>query len=399
VLIASLTALNTRLFLKKRVRQEGQEAEEELFKVKAGENCRGKEKENDPLHTPERLILDKNGIPWKAPTKKINIYDKQQGFGPSAYLFDYLDGVLQQDVVTEFQAVYDAVKALTPDEKFHEPYPIEKLVQTLAPSITPSKKPEDPNDQALLDKLKAVLGQERKVFNEAAYKAGITVGNIHKALTEFKWNHNPTDKEYARKLVDRFDFDGDGRLNPREFILMSIIHNKNILGTTCTQCYNDVIKKKIDHIYQFLDCDNDGKITAEDVWEHLKDLKRPDDKYDIYDCTIKKKKYRTNSINDFFIKNMRKAFDGYLSPQTFRAAILLGYWDRQTDTEKIHTDDVRLFKQLRWGPDGDTDVVCQRILTANNPPLPKPSPIKTEATKEEEKEEKDEQDESRRFYN
>jgi len=106
------------------------------------------------------------------------------------------------------------------------------------------KKVEDQNDQALLDKLKAVLSQQRKVFNENSYKAGITVSNVFKAIKELKWNANPLDRDFARKLVDKFDFDGDGRLNPREFILMVIIHNKNILGTSCKSCFNDIISKK-----------------------------------------------------------------------------------------------------------------------------------------------------------
>jgi hypothetical protein len=77
-------------------------------------------------------------------------------------------------------------------------------------------------------------------------------------------------------------------------------------------------------------------------------------------------------MNDFIIKSM-KSFDGFLTKEEFRVAILLGYWDRQTDIEKIYPDDTRTFKQLRWGPSGDTDVVCQRILTANNPAPPIPN--------------------------
>jgi len=177
--------------------------------------------------------------------------------------------------------------------------------------------------------------------------------------------------------VDRYDFDGDGRLNPREFIIMSIIHNKNVLGTTCKHCYNDIITKKIDPIFRFLDCNNDGKINSEDMWANFEGLKRApanSGKYNIYGCTIKGKKYRTGSMNDFIIKNM-KSFDGYLTKEEFRAAVLLGYWDRQTDIEKIYPDDTRTFKQLRWGTDGGTDVVCQRILTANNPPPATPNQI------------------------
>jgi len=183
---------------------------------------------------------------------------------------------------------------------------------------------------------------------------------------------------------------------------MTIINNKNLLGTTCKNCYSDIISKKIDPMFRFLDCNNDGKVSAEDLWKNFKHLKKPNTKYDIYGCKIKEKRYRTNSINDFFIKNM-KAFDGFLTKEEFRVAILLGYWDRQTDVDKIYKDDTRLFKQLRWGPNGDNDIVCQRILSANNPPLQKtmsmtaqPNAKPAKAAEEKEGEEKEEK---ARFYN
>ena len=341
----------------------------DLFSKNQGSNC--KDRVTNPLIDPlNNLILDFNGVPWSGPRKKTNILDKHQGFGPSAYLFDYIDQILQSDVAKEFQTIYDAVKILVPDEKnFKEPYPLSQLVGAYSPNepSTNSTNSTDPNDQILLDKLKAIMGKDSKVFNENAYKAGITVGNIYQACKNFQWNYNPQESNFAKKIVDTYDFDGDGRLNPREFIIMSIVHNKNIIGTTCQQCFNDTIIKKIDPIFKFLDCNNDGKINAEDMWINLENLKRNSTNNNIYDCTIKGKKYRTNSMNDFIIKNM-KSFDGYLTKEEFRSAILLGYWDRQTDVEKIIPDDTRTFKQLRWGPSNDTDVVCQRILTANNPP-------------------------------
>lgn len=338
----------------------------ELFSKPQGGNC--KDLVANPLDTPQNnIIIDNNGVPWSGPKKKINILDKQQGFGPAAYFFDYIDAVFQGDVTKEFQRLYDEVKKLLPDEKeFTEPYPLFKLVAAYTTNDPKAAAPTDPNDQALIDKLKQVSGNNNKIFNENSYKVGITVANIYKACKDFQWNYNPQELNFAKKIVDTYDFDGDGRLNPREFIIMTIIHNKNILGTTCKNCYNDLITKKIDPIFRFLDCNNDGKINAEDMWSNFENLKKADKKYNIFDCTIKGKKYRTGSMNDFIIKNM-KSFDGFLTKEEFRAAILLGYWDRQVDIEKIYPDDTRTFKQLRWGTTGDSDIVCQRILNANNP--------------------------------
>jgi Ca2+-binding EF-hand superfamily protein len=345
----------------------------DLFSKPQGSNC--KDQIANPLDSAQQNtpILDNNGVPWSGPRKKINILDKQQGFGPSAYFFDFIDEIFQADITKEFQTIYDEVKKLVPDEKeFTEPYPLFKLVGAYAPNDPSSAaKPTDPNDQTLINKLKAIVGTNNKVFNENSYKAGITVGNIYKACKDFQWNYNPQEVNFAKKIVDRYDFDGDGRLSPREFIIMSIVHNKNILGTTCKNCFNDIITKKIDPMFRFLDCNNDGKINAEDMWTNFENLNRKINKCNIYDCSIKGKKYRTNSMNDFIIKNM-KSFDGYLTKEEFRAGILLGYWDRQVDVEKIYIDDTRTFKQLRWGASGDSDVVCQRILSANNP-APTPS--------------------------
>jgi Ca2+-binding EF-hand superfamily protein len=344
----------------------------DLFSKPQGNGC--KDLVVNPLEIPQNnIVLDSNGIPWSGPKKKINIFDRQQGFGPAAYLFDYIDELFQGDITKEFQRIYDEVKKLLPDEKeFTDPYPLFKLVGAYTPNDPNAQtKPADPNDQALIDKLKLIAGNT-KIFNENAYKAGITVANIYKACKDFQWNYNPQEVNFAKKIVDTYDFDGDGRLNPREFIIMTIVHNRNILGTTCKNCYNDLITKKIDPIFRFLDCNNDGKINAEDLWNNLESLKKKDKRYNIYDCSIKGKKYRTGSMNDFIIKSM-KSFDGFLTKEEFRVAILLGYWDRQTDIEKIYPDDTRTFKQLRWGPSGDTDVVCQRILTANNPAPPIPN--------------------------
>jgi len=235
----------------------------------------------------------------------------------------------------------------------------------------------------LLDKLKSITKSNNKVFNENSYKNSITAANIFKACKDFQWNFNENENNWAKKIVDRYDFDGDGRLNPREFIVMTIINNLSILGTTCKNCYNDIITKQIDPIFTFLDCDQDNKISAEDIWGSFGSLKRKTPgKTNIYNCLVKGKKYRTNAVNDFLIKNM-KSFDGFLTKEEFRAAILLGYWDRQTDVEKIYPDDTKTFKPLRWGPNGDTDLVCDRINSANNPPAPvasSGSPVSAEAT-------------------
>jgi Ca2+-binding EF-hand superfamily protein len=325
------------------------------------------------------LALDdgSGGVSWNGPKKKVNEWDKQNGYGPSAYLFDFLDDVFQADISKEFTRLYDEAKKLPlPDVKEQaDPYSLDKMVSMLAQpstndvaaSATTTPTASNPNDQSLIDKLKKIVSSNTKVFNEGAFKAGLTVPQVYALVKAWNWYYNPAEIDFARKILDKFDFDGDGRLNPREFIVFSIIHNKNNLGGGCKNCYNDIISNKIDPIYSFIDCDNDNKVSAEDMWGNLQNLKRLNSaKSNIYQCLLNSKKYRTTSMNDFVLKNMWDN-DGFVSRNEFRVGILLGYWDRQTDPEKIYTDDTRTFKKLRWGETGTVDVVCSRILAAQNP--------------------------------
>ena len=360
---------------------------EQLFSKPQGEKCA-------PLSPQELKALkivanvEPEGITWSVPRKKINRYDKEQGYGASAYFFDYLDDVFKEDISKEFKRVFDEVKALTPDAKdYTDPYPLSKLVSSLStentanaadPGDIPVAPPTPPKDEELLEKLKSITKGNNNIFNEKSWKNSVTAANIFNAVKDFQWNHNPNEVNWAKRIVDKYDFDGDGRLNPREFIIMTIFHNANILGTTCKNCYNDIINKKIDPIYTYFDCDKDNKISAEDVWKNLKSLKRKSPgKNDIYKCRVKGRRYRTSAVNDFFIKNMI-SFDGYLSKQEFRAGILLGYWDRHTDVENIYLDDKKTFKKLRWGEDEDRDIVCERInrLAVNDLSVTKAEPKK-----------------------
>ena len=332
----------------------------------------------DLLAQKQNPVPEPDGLNMMGPRKKVNLLDKQQGYGPSAYFFDFIDEIFQSDITKEFQRIYEEVQKLAPDAKdYTDPYPLSLLVSSLTNVATAVPGDTPPDEATQLAKLKSITKGNTQIFNEKAWKAGITAANIFKACKDFQWNFNPLEVNWAKKIVDRYDFDGDGRLNPREFIIMTILHNKNILGTTCKNCYNDIINKKIDPMFQYLDCNKDSKISAEDIWENFQNLSRKTPgKSNIYSCFIKGKQYRTNAINDLFIKNM-KSFDGFLNKDEWRAAILLGYWDRHTDLEKIYTDETKTFKQLRWGPSGDTDLVCDRINNANNPPATPPTTAST----------------------
>ena len=55
-----------------------------------------------------------DGIDNLVPYPKKNRFAKQQGFGPSAYLFDFFDDVLQKDILAQFMQMFNAAKAIPP---------------------------------------------------------------------------------------------------------------------------------------------------------------------------------------------------------------------------------------------------------------------------------------------
>lgn len=313
-----------------------------------------------------RRLKQGKGRNTRLPTKKKNKWDKQYGFGLAAYLFDYIDSIFQKYFTSHFKLIYEKVKniELPRDSEYSDPYSMDKIIYRMTKQRLP--KSADPNDPALLVKLKELSSLNKSNFNEKSYINSITAPMIYSAVKKYKWNYDSSVPDWAKYLVDQFDFDGDGRLNPREFILMTIINNKNILGTYCKYCYNELLSSLIDPIFFYLDCNNDALISSEDIWNKLADLNRPDfKKFNIYRCVINGKKYRTSSVNDFVLKNM-KTFEGYLNRQEFRLGILLGYWDRQMDTEKTFCDDCHNLKFSRWSRGGYEDKVCLRILKNND---------------------------------
>jgi len=146
----------------------------------------------------------------------------------------------------------------------------------------------------------------------------------------------------------------DGRLNAREIILGSIRVNRVLLGTTiCENCYSNSTKI-IDEIFIYLDCNNDGFLTAEEMWGNLNNLERYTIKYNIYAFGVCEN-IRTAAVNDFILKNS-KSKEAAVTREEFKQGILLGYWDRQTEKTGILIDDRRTMKEFRWREDGTVDI-------------------------------------------
>jgi hypothetical protein len=308
------------------------------------------------------------GVELKIPKPKPNPWAKQQGFGPSAYLFDYLDDIFKNDIVKEFNDMWAAAKQMPkPDPKIYDdPYSLEKLLFFYSQGAQGKAESEFASTADPTQLVKIIQQNYNKNFDPNIWSNSISAPQIFYIVQQWGWYQFPH-PDFPRKIVSWFDFDGDGRLNPSEFILFSIVINKNMFRKhACNKfCFSEVLATKIDPLFAFLDCDGDGWASAENMWLGLPNLRRTDPtKYNLYNCQLPhsiNKGYRTTSMNDFILKNYRAA-DGFVNLHEFRAGILLGYWDRMVDSRMIYTDDTRNLKSLRWANDGSDDISCKKIL-------------------------------------
>jgi hypothetical protein len=231
-------------------------------------------------------------------------------------------------------------------------------------------------------RLEAEIKELQQKTETPVYKLSVNAVQLQQGLTENKWYFDSSVEDNAKHFIKYYDINGDGRLSPRELILGSIHHNRNILGGgNCQLCYDDLVDK-IDGVFAFLDCDNDGLVSSEDIFTNLRYLRRsasqtldppaapangqqgqqgqqqqqqanadpnpPEgDASRNYFALADKARIRTAVSNDFVLKN-NLSIIGKLSKPEFRVGVLLGFWDRQTDDYKILKGDEKTLKELRW---------------------------------------------------
>jgi len=255
-----------------------------------------------------------------------------------------VDPVLQKLVVDEFSKMYLAAKEFpSSDSAYSDPFDFKKLISQDNAHL--SKK--------VLKQLKLFTNN----FDEGVFNSSLNAVQVRQSLMSWKWYMDPVNPDYPQRFVMKYDMNFDGRLNQREFLLASIWHNKQIIGSPaplCENCFFDVIKT-IDAIFLYLDCDNDGFVSAEEMWTNLPNLNRKTDMFNMF-AFGNDENIRTAALNDFVLKHS-KSKDGFISRREFRVGVLLGYWVRQTDVKKgIVEDDSRTLKKLRWSQNNMVDV-------------------------------------------
>lgn len=300
----------------------------QLFSEEREIICRTKKQENSSSS------LEKQQIKRGERIYKGNFKQKRWGYGPAAYLIDYLDSIFQKDVVKDFNKIWSEIKDFSnkDNDLYEDVFDIRKLDPTN--KITELKK-LNPN-----------------------YIAGVYENSVNSVQIDFamrKWGWFKVEGENtAKQFILDYDLGGDGRLTPREFFLGLIQHHKD-KKILCFNCLL-LLKKKIGAMFDYFDCPGEGYIKSEELWKLLPQVVRNEKKWNIFSIA-NQNNIRTDSINDFVIKN-GVSRPGLISKEEFINGILLAYWDRHTTDENIINNDSRSLKSLRWDETGQKDLVA-----------------------------------------
>jgi hypothetical protein len=283
--------------------------------------------------------------------------DKQIGQGLSAYLFDYLDELLFKPIITEFQRIWTEASKKTPFEGYIEPYDWYEIIRQNFGGQLPT------GEDDLFAKIKSL----QPSFNSDVYKTSLTMGQLERIIKEWNWSIDQTKANPVKALLDKYDYNGDGRLSAKEFLIAMIKTNKKVWDTiglrACNNCMIQIIQQYIDPIYNYSDCSNSNQIGAESLWRNFEYLKTNKGKYNIYICQLDTGAYRTTSLSDFVMKS-QKTVEGKLSKDEFRKGILMGYWLRNVSDGKVDSTGALSGKLGRWTNNGETDTICKKISDA-----------------------------------
>lgn len=291
------------------------------------------------------------------PKRKKNFFDKL-GFneGPITYLIDYLEEAFEKyskNVQKEMKQIFDDAKQINPASDIKDPYNLAKIA-TMKPNQKEELRP---------DEYYRLIQARVPSFNQTVYEASITIPQIVEVFKTYKWSVNQENYLLeAKTLVDRYDFNGDGRLNFREFSLAMILKTQDLVrAKICSKCLEIIVEEIIDPIYTFIDCEKKDMISAEEMWKSLKYLiRKSENTYNIFTCKISNEVYRTSSINDFVLK-AHKTTLGYLTRNEFRTGLLLAIWDRYAGDIGIKENEEKARKAARWANDGKSDNICGNI--------------------------------------
>jgi hypothetical protein len=289
-----------------------------------------------------------------------------RGLGKITYLFDYLDQVFQNEISIEFQKIWKEAQSIEIiDQTYEDAYDINKIMTIYNKILLDNKLEFDFSldyKKMSMQEIKARMSKIIPNFDFSIWNNSINMQQVNSIIYKWKYFENKTYEDFPKHIVDTYDIDGDGRLNPREFILFTIHNNYKIIADgLCKNCYKNIFKDKLEAIFDFIDCSQLGYVATEDIWEGLSYIKRDNPEiFNMYKCNINGAKLRTPTCNALMLKNSENKM-GHLNKQEFAKGILLGFWDRQTDRNGIYKGDELNNKHSRWGKNGTIDNFCETL--------------------------------------
>lgn len=291
------------------------------------------------------------------PKKKQNVFYNKPGFEDSAYLWDYLDNVLQKQVVKAFKDVWNKAKTSPPNPKIKNPYSMKDQLLYYYNNGGRYQIPFDPLKETDAAKLGRTLHGFNNNIDPMVVAGGLTIPQMEGVFKMFNISYNPGLIGWEKKKLDFYDYNGDGVLSTEEFLFMLIWENKSKLNHP--NMFKQICDTILDPMFDYFDCDSDGTVTAEGIWLGLKELVRPTNECDIYACKSPKTKNhtRTSAPNDVVLKNAEED-EGYLTREEWRKAVFLAYWDRQVNNNMIFDANEDNQKEFRWSMGNTFDLNC-----------------------------------------
>lgn len=302
---------------------------------------------------------DTESLPSKNEVTK-NLYDKKRGFEEVAYLFDYLDDLFQKEITGEFSRIWEEAKKAPTSGNFVDLYDLNRIFNNklLGNSLGIPLNVDRMTDEEIVKRMQRISPS----FDIEVYKNSINMQQLNWILKKWGYNKKHEANNIPKYLVDKYDMDGDGRLNAREFILLSIVNNIDIMPYgTCSNCYHEIVLKKVEPIFDFIDCKREATISTQNICDGIMYLRKKTSAYNMFKCTKNGLFFNSSACNDLILKNTTSATNGGLTKSEFRLGILLGFWDRQTHNKGIYFGDEINKKSERWSPDGKIDLFCQRL--------------------------------------
>ena len=302
----------------------------------------------------------------KLPHKKQNLNYKAWGVASeSAYVFDYMDYLFQDRMVKAFENWWKQCQTLPPKIGVEDPYTLlNQLVVEYNRKGGKAPFPQPTKQQSMTDHI-GFMKKLKQNFDESDWILNISIPQLATIYDKFRWVYNRNDSTYFQKLLDKYDYDGDGRLDAREFIFLTIWENrKEVRSSRTIYPFYKIQDKYVFPLFQFADCTKKGYVVAEQLWATFNNLKRQEsdstnENFNFYNCEVPNGYTHTSAVNDFVLK-CTNTIQGALNPDEFATCVFLGYWDRQISVNKILPKDEMNKKDTRW-KDEKIDIICEKM--------------------------------------